>query len=304
MNRGWEAPEKEGAGLRFLYRTAPGRAALKLLSGRAVSRLAGRFMDSPLSRPLIGSFVRRNGIRLEDYAERRFACFNDFFCRRIRPELRPLPEDPALLFAPCDGRLSAWRVDEGLVLDLKHSRYTLDELFAGDPVAARYWDGVCLVFRLCVDDYHRYCYPDGGRKGENVFIPGELHTVRPIALHELPVFTRNCREYTVMDTEHFGVVTQMEIGAMLVGRIQNHRGTGDIVRGEEKGTFLFGGSTVLLLLEKGRAELPEELFLQSARGLELPVRMGQPLGRALTPAGAAPRAASDQKERIMVNDHA
>lgn len=276
----WERPAPEGAGLRFLYRTLPGRLLLKALTGRGLSRLAGQVLDSRLSRPLIAPFVRRYGVRLSDYRAADYACFNDFFCREIRPALRPLPEDPALLFAPCDGRLSAWRIDEDTVLAVKQSRYTLDELFAGDPIAARYRDGVCLVFRLCVDDYHRYCYPDDGSKGDNVFLPGELHTVRPIALSALPVFARNCREYTVMDTAHFGTVTQMEVGALLVGKIENHRGAGTFTRGEEKGLFRYGGSTVLLLLEQGRAELPEELFYRSAEGLELRVRMGQPIGRA------------------------
>ena len=167
------------------------------------------------------------------------------------------------------------------MLNVKQSRFTVSELLGGDPVAARYRDGVCLVFRLCVDDYHRYCYPDGGRKGENVFLPGELHTVRPIALGALPVFSRNCREYTVLETEHFGPVTQVEVGALLVGRIENRQGAGSFSRGEEKGLFRYGGSTVILLLEKGRAALPEELFRRSAEGLELRVRMGQPIGRAM-----------------------
>lgn len=285
----WERPAPESAGLRFLYRTLPGRLLLKPLTGRGLSRLAGHLLDSRLSRPLIGRFVRRYEILLTDYREADYACFNDFFCREIRPELRPLPDDPALLFAPCDGRLSAWRIDEGTVLSIKQSRYTLDELFSGDPIAERYRDGVCLVFRLCVDDYHRYCYPDSGVKGGNVFLPGELHTVRPIALGTLPVFVRNCREYTVMDTAHFGTVTQMEVGALLVGKIENRHGAGAFVRGEEKGRFRYGGSTVILLLEQGRAELPEVLFRRSAEGLELRVRMGQPIGRAavreLTAAG-------------------
>ena len=292
MSGGWTRPEPDSASLRFLYHTAPGRLLLKLLAARGPSRLVGRWMDSRLSRPLIGLFVRKYRIPLADYADRDFACFNDFFCRRIRPELRPLPADPALLYAPCDGRLSAWRIGDGTVLSVKQSRYTLRELFGGAAEAERYQNGVCLVFRLCVDNYHRYCYPDNGCQKGSVFLPGELHTVRPIALAALPVFSRNCREYTVLQTEHFGAVTMMEVGALLVGRIKNHRTAGSFVRGEEKGLFLYGGSTVLLLLEAGRVELPEELFRQSACGLELPVKMGEALGRAVTAsaAGTTPRA--------------
>lgn len=278
----WERPEAEGAGLRFLYHTSPGRALLKPLTARGLSGLVGRFLDSRLSRPLIAPFVRRHGVRLSDYRRDDYACFNDFFCREIRPELRPIPDDPSLLIAPCDGRLSAFRLEGDTVLTVKRSRYTLDELLGGDPIAARYRGGLCLVFRLCVDDYHRYCYPDSGTKGENRFLPGVLHTVRPIALDRYPVFFQNCREYTVLDTAHFGPVTQIEVGALLVGKIENRRGAGSFVRGEEKGMFRYGGSTVILLLERDRAELPEEFFRQSALGLELRVRQGQPVGRAVS----------------------
>ena len=273
-------PGKESAALVFLYRTVPGRMLLKLLIGRGLSRAAGRVLSSPVSRPLIAPFTRKHGIDLTDYAEEDYSCFNDFFCRRIRPERRPLPADPAELMAPCDGLLSAYRITDGMVLPIKQSRYSVSELLGMDAAARRFRDGVCLVFRLCVDNYHRYCYIDDGQKGPNVFLPGVLHTVRPIALESVPVFVRNCREYTIMETARFGTVAQIEVGALLVGRIDNHDGAGPIRRGEEKGRFLYGGSTVVLLLEKDRVALDEALFTATANGIETPVVMGQVLGRA------------------------
>lgn len=81
-----------------------------------------------------------------------------------------------------------------------------------------------------------------------------------------------------METAHFGTVTQIEVGAMLVGKIQNHHGTGIFVRGQEKGMFLYGGSTIVLLLEKERASLSESIFSNTEQGLETPVQMGQILG--------------------------
>ena len=141
---------------------------------------------------------------------------------------------------------------------------------------------ICLVFRLCVQHYHRYAYVDDGRIIRRRFLPGELHTVRPIALAALPVFTRNCREYMVMDTAHFGRLCQIEVGAMLVGRIENYKGAGmSFRRGEEKGRFLYGGSTVVLLLEKDRVQLDELLFDNTAKGLETPVQMGETLGKTI-----------------------
>ena len=277
-------PGKESAALVFLYRTVPGRMLLKLLIGRGLSQAAGRVLSSPVSRPLISPFIRKNGIDLTDYAEEDYSCFNDFFCRRIRPERRPLPADPAELMAPCDGLLSAYRITDGMVLPIKQSRYSVSDLLGMDAAARRFRDGVCLVFRLCVDNYHRYCYVDNGQKGPNVFLPGVLHTVRPIALESVPVFVRNCREYTIMETAHFGTVAQIEIGALLVGRIDNRDGATSIRRGEEKGRFLYGGSTVVLLLEKDRVSFDEALFTATANGIETPVVLGQVLGRAVSPA--------------------
>lgn len=274
------AGKNESRTLRFLYGTVPGRILLRLLSARCVSSLCGAFLDSRLSVPMISRFSEKNGIRAEDYLDRGFSSFNGFFTRRIRPELRPIAQEPDVLPAPCDGRLSAYRIDEGLVLPVKQSRYSIEGLLRDSSLAGRYRRGICLVFRLCVDNYHRYHYIDSGTQEKNVFIPGRLHTVRPVALKSTPVFTENCREYTVMHTENFGTVTEVEVGAMLVGRIKNRLSSGTFTRGEEKGMFLYGGSTVILLLEEGRADIDEQYFLATERGEETPVLLGQPLGHA------------------------
>lgn len=266
--------------LRFMYHTVPGRVLLKALSGRRFSAVAGRFMDSSMSRPLIRRFVRKNHIDLNEYVDTHYHSFNDCFTRRIRPEMRPIPHNPRALISPCDGRLSAYHIRDGLVMPIKQSLYSVSELLGGDPIAEEYRDGVCLVFRLCVDNYHRYCYIDSGTKGRNVFLPGQLHTVRPIALSNVPVFIRNCREYTVMNTAAFGPVTQIEVGALLVGKILNHHEQTRFRRGDEKGMFLYGGSTIVLLLQKDAVELPDELFAATEAGQETPVRMGEILGYA------------------------
>ena len=266
---------RDGAALRFLYHTPVGRLLLKPLCARPVSRLCGRFLDSPLSKILIRPIVRRTGIRLEDFLSDDFCCFNDCFTRRVRPELRPVDASPDALVAPCDGLLSVYPIREYTVIPVKQSRYTINDLLGDDPMAARFEGGVCLVFRLCVNHYHRYCYPDGGRPLRSGFIPGELHTVRPIALEQLPVFVRNCREYALLETDHLGTVAQIEVGAMLVGKIANHPAPERFERGDEKGMFLYGGSTVILLIEPGRIHIPEAAFALSAEEREIPVCMGE-----------------------------
>ena len=270
--------KKESAALRFLYKTIPGRILLKPLCSIAVSNLCGRFLDSKASKPLIGRFVCKYNIDLSDYYSDGFNSFNEFFSRKIKAHKRTINYEPSALIAPCDGLLSAYRITENTVIPVKQSRYTIPSLLGGDPIAEKYKNGTCLVFRLCVNDYHRYCYIDDGVKGENVFLPGKLHTVRPIALEEYPVFTQNCREYTVIQTENFGEVVQMEVGAMLVGKIRNYHGVGKVKRGEEKGMFLYGGSTVIVLLEEGKVRLPEDVYKSTERSIEIPVKMGEKIG--------------------------
>ena len=271
-------PDKDSAILRFLYHNAAGRFVLKILSSRAVSKAVGCFLDSPFSKGLIKPFIKHHDISLKDCESVSFRCFNDFFCRKIRRDRRPVDITPESLIAPCDGLLSAYPIEWDRVIPVKQSAYTLKSLFGGDELYKEFQGGVCLVFRLCVNHYHRYCYVDNGRKGENIFLPGRLHTVRPIALETLPVFAENCREYTVIDTENFGRIVQMEVGAMLVGKIRNYHGKRKVHRGQEKGRFLYGGSTIIVLLKKGMVKLPDSLFRATEAGLEVPVKLGEKIG--------------------------
>lgn len=94
-----------------------------------------------------------------------------------------------------------------------------------------------MILRLTVDDYHRYCYFDDGIKSENHRIDGVYHTVNPIANDHVKIYKENTREYTLMKTKHFGDALQMEVGALMVGKIVNHDGAGSMRRGIEKGIF-------------------------------------------------------------------
>ncbi|MBR6917421.1 MAG: phosphatidylserine decarboxylase, partial [Clostridia bacterium] len=222
---------KESASLRFLYGSVPGRVLLRCIYGRWQSKLAGKYLDSRLSKRLIKGFVEKHGIDLSEYEKDTFDSFNDFFTRKIKPERRPFDSAASSLCSPCDGNLSAYRIDADTVFPVKQSEYTVTELLCDEKLAAKFKDGICVVIRLCVDNYHRYAYIDSGTKEENVYIKGKLHTVRPIALQHYPVFVRNCREYTVMHTENFGDVVQIEVGALLVGKIKNNAGKGAMTRG-------------------------------------------------------------------------
>lgn len=270
--------------LYFLYETVPGRFILKFLTRPELSDLCGRFLDGRLSRYLIPGFVKKNNIDLSPCQKKNwkeYDSFNEFFCRRLEEGARPVNKDSNAFIAPCDGLLSIYPIHNGVILPVKQSWYTLADLLKDRKLAMKYDGGTCLVFRLCVNHYHRYGYPDSGVKTENRFIPGVLHTVRPIALRTVPVFTENSREYTILHSNHFGNILQMEVGAMLVGKIANLHGAASVEKGQEKGHFLYGGSTVIVLVEKDQVKFSERLYQKTREGIEVPVKYGQKIGRKI-----------------------
>ena len=261
--------------LRFLYKTTLGRAILKVLVQPKISKAAGVVLSSGLSRYLVPYFMRKNEISLDDIEIPKggFKSFNDFFTRKRKNACLEVAEDR--LISPCDGFLSLIKIKEDTVYDVKNTKYSLSDLLQDDELAEQFQDGIAMVFRLTPANYHRYCYPAKGEIVSERNIPGELHCVRPIALRTIPVFVQNSREYQVVQTERFGKMVQMEVGALLVGKIENHSriaGETEVFAGEEKGYFEFGGSTIILLFQKDTIRINRK-FCSKDFG-EVPVKMG------------------------------
>lgn len=170
--------------------------------------------------------------------------------------------------------MSAYKISSDSEFAIKNSYYNVEDLVGGADIADDYINGTCLVLRLGVENYHRYCYIDDGFKSRNWHIQGRYHPVQPIVVRKRPVFMQNTREYCMLYTENFGTVVQIEVGACLVGKIENYRQAGVIHRGEEKGLFRFGGSTIVLLFKEGVLDLPQEIFEQTLHGREKPVIFG------------------------------
>lgn len=273
-----EAKDRQERVLTHLYGTVAGRLLLKLLTRPGLSRLAGGILSTRLSRPLIRPFIRRHGIDMEQFEQTDYKSYNAFFSRRIRPEMRPIDPNPGHLIAPCDSKLLVLPITETSCFTLKQTPYTLDRLLHNDALAARFSGGWALIFRLTVDDYHRYCHIDSGEMTEEIRLPGVLHTVNPVANDHVPIYHENSRTYSLLHSDHFGTLLQMEVGALLVGRIVNHPGVGRVHRGEEKGFFQFGGSTVLVLLEAGALQPDADILENSRQGVETVVRMGERIG--------------------------
>lgn len=272
------SPEQENEVLKFLYENKMGRGILKILINPKVTKSAAFMMNSHISVLKINSFIENNNINMSEYEKVKYKSFNDFFTRKIKSGKRPIDECKDHLISPCDSKLSAYKINEQNSFFIKQSWYSVEDLIGDESLADKYNDGYCLVFRLEANDYHHYCYIDNGSKKKNIYIQGKFHTVQPIALRNTPVFKQNSREYTVMETENFGTVVQVEVGALLVGKIKNLHQEYNFKKGEEKGMFEFGGSTIVLLLQKDSVIIDNELFENTQNELETVVKLGERIG--------------------------
>lgn len=267
--------------LEWMYGTRMGQLAVAVLIQPWVSRTAGRLLDSSVSRLAVEPFRKKARIDMTDFEQRKYRSFNDFFTRGLRPGARPVAEDRELLIAPCDSKLTVYPIDGDARFAIKGRDYTMQELVKDAALAERFMGGTLLLFRLTVGDYHRYGYIDSGFAGESVRIPGFYHTVNPAASRRVSVYKENTREYTLLESDNFGPVLQMEVGATMVGRIVNHPGSRTVARGEEKGKFEFGGSTVIVCLTENAAQIDSDILENTAQDIETVVRYGEKIGRGI-----------------------
>lgn len=265
--------------LEWMYGTAPGRCLVRLMIRPWVSRSAGWLLDRKISALAVKPFIKSNHIDMTDFEQRKFRSFNDFFTRQVREGRRPVDMEPEHLIAPCDSKLTAYPIGADSRFRIKGVDYTLEQLLRDGELARRFLGGTLLLFRLTVGDYHRYGYVDSGYLGREIHLDGVYHTVNPAAAGRHPIYRENTREYALLESDHFGTLLQMEVGAAMVGRIVNAPGERVVQRGQEKGRFEFGGSTVIVLLQKDAAVIDEDILLNTSQEAETVVRLGEVIGR-------------------------
>lgn len=266
-------------GVRFMYGNPFGRGLGEvLLARRWFSQLYGWLQSTRWSGRKVKPFIARYGIPMEEYEQGPFPTFNDFFVRRFRDGARTWAEPP-LMPAFAEARYLAWTsIEDDQTFPVKGHHLSAAALLANDELAREFTRGPLLLARLCPVDYHRYHYPDDGRVLESYRAHGAYHSVNPVALKaKSDVLATNERHISILETEHFGKLAYVEVGAMCVGKIvQSHAGP-TFRRGDEKGYFLFGGSTVVVLGQPGRWTPDALLLEQTARQRETLVRLGEPV---------------------------
>ena len=275
-----------GASLDWLYNSRAGAAILPgLVGGPAFSRLWGWAHRRRFSRRWIRPFVERMGVDaseslrpLED-----FESFSDFFVRAIHPSRRPVRPEPGVCIAPADGKVLAYPVvDARASFRIKRSTFDLGGLLRDEATAGLFAGGSMVVSRLSLADCHHFHFPDSGTPGEARSIAGLYHAGGPYARRGLvPFFTENHRMVTRLESDHFGPVAQVEVGALTVGSVrQRYRPGVRAAKGQAKGVFELGGSSVVLLFRRGAIVLDPDLCARTTDEVETYVRMGDSIGRA------------------------
>lgn len=271
--------------LYWLYNTRPGAWLNALLVDHpALSRLYGWWQRQPWSRARIERFIAEFQLDPAEFAGSigDYRSFHDFFVRRIRLQHRPLHADPLACIAPCDGKVLVYpRVDSATRFRIKRSVFDLNGCIGDPELAARFDGGAMVVSRLSFADYHYFHFPDAGVPSVARAVPGRYHAGGPYAQrHLIPFFSENYRMITHFESETFGDMLLIEVGALTVGSIeQNYEPDKRVHKGDVKGHFDLGGSTVVLLFRPGVIRFDEDLCRATEQDLETYVRLGDRLGR-------------------------
>lgn len=267
-----------------LYSTKAGNLGLELLVKRKIySAITGFFCDLGLSKKSITKFAENFSIDMKECVNNLddFRNFNDFFARKLKNDARSFDKPDDKLLSPGDGRLQAWNdINYKNIIQIKGMNYSLSELLQNEELAKEYQGGTYLILRLCPVDYHRFHFFDSGICGAPKKVKGEYYSVNPVALRKIPeVFCRNKREYSIFKSDNFGDVLYVEVGATSVGSIiQTFIPECKIQRGDEKGYFKFGGSTVLLFFKKNSVIIDTDIIEQTNYGFETKVVAGETIG--------------------------
>lgn len=265
-----------GSLLNVLYNHWLGRLLLKIVIHPVFSRIYGMYNSSFLSKRRIAPFAQKYEIPLEDYEKQEYSSFNDFFTRQIKADRRPVDMCKTSFVAPADSKLSVYPIQKKNRINVKGVDYTVSELVGNGVNLEDYEGGQCLVFRLTMDDYHRYIFLDEGRVSKRYTIKGRLHTVSSIS-KEHKVYRQNTRTVNILKTKNFGQIVCIEVGALLVGKIVNYP-IKSFKKGMEKGYFQLGGSTIIVLLQKDAMLLDEDIVKICNEGTEVKVQMGEKVG--------------------------
>ena len=192
-----------------------------------------------------------------------FHSWNMFFERRIAPGARPIaaPDDNTVVAAPCESMLQRYESDVAskATFWIKEQPYSIEDMLDCSPAnAERYVGGSCVQGWLSSTNYHRWHSPVNGVVKSIRLIENTYLTVSPEI--DSPSMTKSMaylshlatRSLIEIESEAGHRVMMVFVGVAEVSSCKPTVREGQSVKkGSEIGTFSYGGSSYVMLWEKG-----------------------------------------------------
>jgi len=270
--------------IRFLYNHSFGSRLNRFIARTPlISKAFGWWQKQFWTRRAVIPFIEAYDVDADEFLDspNSYRSFNDFFIRKLKPESRPIDQNTESAVMPADGRYLFFQNiahTEGYIV--KGKKFSLQSLLGDEELANQYARGSMVIARLCPTDYHRFHFPVDCIPGAPKLVNGALYSVNPLALRKnINIFTENKRYITELDSKVFGKVLFIEVGATCVGSVhQTYTPDQPCKKGDEKGYFSFGGSSIIMLFEPNKIHFDDDLIKASQQRIEIRCLMGQSMG--------------------------
>ena len=241
-------------------------------------------------------FIRIFKVNMEEAKNsdwKSYSSFNNFFTRELNDEAREISSDEKSIASPVDGAVSQLgKINNDLIFQAKGHAYSLTQLLGDrEDLSKTFINGQFNTIYLSPKDYHRIHMPVDGTLKEMIHVPGELYSVNPTTVENVPaLFARNERVICMFDTP-VGPMAMILVGAIFVSSIETvwH---GEVTpptrkdirnwkydeekisyaKGQEMGRFNMGSTVILLYANK---KMNWEKELQADQKVQLGEVIGQ-----------------------------
>jgi phosphatidylserine decarboxylase len=264
--------------IKWCYEKKIGKLFLdSFFSKKRFNLLYGLYKSSSYSLKQIQTDIEEYSVDMDLFKKTPFKSYSDFFLREFKNGARKFNSDRKVLPAFGEGRVLAFNeIKEDHKYPVKGEFLTPELLLGNTKVAQDFIGGPIVIIRLCPIDYHHFHYPVEGKILDRYKLTGNYHSVNVLALkNKADIFVKNEREVTIIENDFFGKMAYIEVGAMCVGKIiQNNPKNLECSRGELKGHFEFGASTVILMGQKDKWIPSCDILSHSQKNIESYIKLG------------------------------
>jgi len=188
----------------YLTKVYNNKLLLKIATSKTVSNIYGIYNRLSISKRKIPKFITDNNIDMSLYENKKYKSFNEFFIRKYKK----YNISKKGFISPCDSKLLVYKISDDLKINIKGITYTLNDLI--DEELEDLKNGYLFVYRLSVDNYHRFHYIDDGSLIESKRIKGKLHTVSDYS-NKYKIYKENERVISFLSTKNYGNIIYIEV---------------------------------------------------------------------------------------------